>query len=143
MLKRIGAVTLAFVLGLLIGSAPALRAEYNNITGTDAGNIITAQVVTAGGTYTSRPFTGLGRGVTQTVQVQGTGTGPNYKVEMLVTIDGTIYTKPEVGGDLGTFTDQNNHIIPVAVPLSTGHELKITELGGANTITITGRELAQ
>jgi hypothetical protein len=107
-------------------------------------NSIHAQTIAPGGSFTQvAPFRMLSNTVAQSVQIQGTGTSPNYKVEMLVTVDGTTYVKPEMGGDLGTFTDANAHIMTVSVPLSVGHKLKITELGGANSITIEAWERSQ
>jgi hypothetical protein len=140
----------AFVLGLGGGLPPPVRAEYDSIKQPDLANVIHAGVVTPSGTFTqTRAFTALHRTINQSVQVQGTGTSPNYKVEMLISLDhdpehqvaGT-FTKPETGGDLGTFTDQNAHVISVGVPLSVAHKLKITELGG-NQITIEAYELSQ
>lgn len=130
---------------LLLGLGTLVcHAEYDGIKQTDAARTVNAEVIAASGTFTqTRAFTPLSRTVNQSVQVQGTGTGPNYKVEILVSIDGTTFVKPEVGGDLGTFTDQNAHIIPLGVPLSVAHKLKFTELGGANSITVTAWEASQ
>jgi hypothetical protein len=145
--KILGALLLvaAFLLGLGgPGLPPPARAEYDSIRHTDPANVIHAQTITAGGTFTqTRAFEALEHTINQSVQVQGTGTSPNYKVEMLVTVDGTTYVKPETGGDLGTFTDQLSHVIAVVVPLSVGHKLKVTELGGANSITIEAWERSQ
>lgn len=147
-------LTAVCVAGIAFGvSIPRVHADYTSGTVTTNPTMtINAAVIAASGTFTqgvtaaapiTRPFTALPSTIAQSVAVQGTGTSPNYKVEMLVTLDGTNYVKPEVGGALGTFTDQNWHIIPLGVPLSVGHELKITELGGANTITITAWEASQ
>lgn len=136
--------SIVLVLGFALGNAPRVRAEYNAITQSDLSNVIHAQAVTASGTFTqTRAFTALPRTVAQSVQVQGTGTSPNYKVEILVSLDGITYTKPEIGGDLGTFTDANAHVVALYVPVSVGHKLKVTELGGANTVTIEAFELSQ
>jgi hypothetical protein len=119
-------------------------AEQDNIRQTDIATVISAQTISASGTFTGRTFKPLQRTTSQSVMVQGTGTSPNYKVEILVSLDGTTFVKPETGGDLGTFTDQNAHIMAVHVPLSPGgHQLLITELGGANSITITAKEASQ
>jgi hypothetical protein len=123
---------------------PVVRADYNTITDATLAHTIETVTITAGGSYTQvRPFVSLPSTVAQSVQVQGTGTSPNYKVEMLVSVNGVTYVKPETGGDLGTFTDANAHIMAVHVPLSVGHKLKITELGGANSITIEAWERSQ
>lgn len=142
---------IGFVLGL--GHAPSARAEYNNITQTDVGPVKTSTLVSASGTYTfptfmakrpDNPATGLSRQITQSAVVQAAGTSPNYKVEVLCSMDGVTFTKPEVGGDLGTFTDSNPHFVPIQTPLSPGgHQLKFTELGAANSVTWTAQEASQ
>ena len=139
------AVACIYISACLVAfSGSPARADYSNITDVPIQNSIHAQTILAGGTYTqTRAFTALSKSVSQSVHVQGTGTSPNYKVEMLVTVNGTDYAKPEVGGDLGTFTDANVHIVAVATPLSVGHKLKITELGGVNSITIEAWERSQ
>lgn len=142
-MNRLSALAVA-VLCLVLALGPAVRAEYNSITQTDVAPSWSTGVIAPSGTFTqTRAFTPLPRTVAQSVAVQGTGTSPNYKVEILVTLDGTNYVKPETGGDLGTFTDANWHIMAVSVPLSVAHKLKITELGGANSITVTALEASQ
>ena len=137
---RIAAVA---ALCLVLAFNPLVRAEYDTIRSLDVGTKINAQVVLASATHTSTAWTALPKTINQSVQVTGTGLAPNYKVEILVSLDGTTFVKPETGGDLGTFTDQNPHIMAVAVPLSVAHKLKITELSGANSITITALEASQ
>ncbi len=136
-------VAALLALALAPSSRTTLHAEQNSINHEFLANIIHAQVVAPSGTFTQvREFRSLSKTTTQAVQVQGTGTAPNYRVELLVTLDGTNFAKPELGGDIGTFTDANLHIIPLFSPLSLGHKLKITELGG-NAITIEASELSQ
>ncbi len=140
-------LALLFLIGLSLGfGMHEGRAGNSAITHVDFKTVISAKLIAPSGTFTQvLPFTGdaIIRTVNQAVQVQGTGTSPNYKVELLVTLDGTNYAKPEIGGDLGTFTDANLHIIPLYSPVCTGNELKITELGSSNSITITAGELSQ
>lgn len=146
MYAKAEALTLAVVLvaAYCMSSTPIARADYSTITDVPVKNSIHAQTIVASGSYTQEsPFRSLSNTVAQSVHVQGTGTSPNYKVEILITVDGTNYAKPETGGDLGTFTDANVHIIAVNVPLSVGHKLKVTELGGANPITIEAWERSQ
>lgn len=140
------------VLGLLIGQVPRVHAEYDNIRQADVGRAWSTGTVAPSGTFTQTtaflPQTtsspGLGRAVNMSAAIQGTGTSPNFKVEVLCSFDGSTFVKPDVGGDLGTFTDANLHIVPIQSPLSPGgHKLKVTELGGANSITVVLQEAAQ
>jgi hypothetical protein len=141
------------VLCLGLAFSPLLRAEYNNITQTDVSSVQTSPSTAASGTWTSRtimakrpdnPTTGLSRTFTQSAVVQAAGTSPNYKVEVLCSMDGITFVKPEVGGDLGTFTDTNPHFVPVQTPLSPGgHRFKFTELGGVNSAVWTVQEASQ
>lgn len=140
------ALTLMVILvaAFLMSGPKSVRADYATIVDVPIKNSIHAQTIAPGGSFTQvSAFVSLSNTVSQSVQIQGTGTSPNYKVEMLVTVDGVTYVKPESGGDLGTFTDANAHVIAVAVPLSVGHKLKVTELGGANSITIEAWERSQ
>lgn len=130
---------------LLVSPAwfPPLHAEYDGIRQTDVATIVNTQAITASGTYTSKAWTALPRTINQSAAVRGTGTSPNYKVEILISLDGENFVKPETGGDLGTFTDSNWHIMAISVPLSVAHKFYITELGGANTVTVTVKEASQ
>jgi hypothetical protein len=143
-------VAAALLVVAALGFAPFASAEYGSINHTTATQVITAQAIVASGTFTqgqagsnTRPFTALPKTVNQSAAFRGVGTSPNYKVELLITLDGTNYVKPEVGGDLGTYTDSNWHIVPLAAPVSIGHEFKFTELGGANTVTADALEASQ
>lgn len=141
------AVIVACILSLAFTPA-FLQAENPQLTNVDLVNVIHAKTIAASGTLTSgvtagtKSFKPLRKTVFQSGQVQGTGTSPNYKVELLVSLDGVNFVKPEVGGDVGTFTDQNLHIFAIGVPLSVEHQFKVTELGGANSITIEASELS-
>lgn len=153
-IKSVGLAALFLVaLWGVLGFPGVLHAEYNNITLTDVGPVKTSTLVAASGTYTfptfmakrpDNPATGLSRHVTQSAVVQATGTSPNYKVEVLCSMDGITFTKPETGGDLGTFTDELPHFVAIQTPLSPGgHRLKFTELGAANSVTWTSQEASQ
>lgn len=143
-----------------------VNAEYDNIKSADLGRCIpsptdpaTTVTITASGTYTQvDPIASLPRTNTQTIMIRGTGTSPNYKVELLVSLDynpknpgvsnrvgggAPVFVKPEVGGDLGTFTDSNWHIIPLASPLCVAHKLFITEMGASFSVQIVAHELTQ
>ena len=133
---------IALVLAVLL--TPHIHAEYDNIRQTDVGPVLTSTSVAASGTFTFRTFKPLPKTTAQSAVVQATGTSPNYKVEVLCSMDGITFTKPEVGGDLGTFTDENPHFVPIQTPLSPGgHQLKFTELGGANSVVWTQQEASQ
>ena|SRR5687767_13826805 len=137
---------LVLVVGLLLALAgrPVVHAEYDNIKQTDVGPVLTSPSTVASGTWTSRTFKPLPKTFTQSAVVQATGTSPNYKVEVLCSMDGVTFTKPEVGGDLGTFTDQNPHFVAIQTPLSPGgHQFKFTELGGVNSVVWTAQEASQ
>jgi hypothetical protein len=151
-MKNAIVVVVLLVLGAVIGHAPVLHAEYSTIKQTDVGAAKSSGTIAASGTYTFPVFmpfqnassAGLAKTITQSAAIQGTGTSPNFKVEVLCSFDGTTFVKPDVGGDLGTFTDANLHIVPIQTPLSPGgHKLKVTELGGANSITVVTQEAAQ
>jgi hypothetical protein len=112
----------------------------------DVVNIIHAQTIAPNGVYVQLlPFRALEKTQSQTIQIQCSGTSPNYKAELLVTLDRAVFTappstitftKPEIGGDLYTFTDALVHVFPLFSPACLGNELRITELGGANSLTI-------
>lgn len=131
----VGAVAL-FLTGTLLTIAPAARGEQSNITSTTPKTLFSAQAVSASGTATSDIFPVLEKTIYQSVQLRGVGTSPNFKLEALVTVDGTNYVKPETGGDLGTFTDQNYHIVALHLPLCIGLKLKATEIGGSNAVAV-------
>lgn len=151
-MRNLAFTVVLLVLGILISQVPPLHAEYNNITQADIAPAITLTATASGTATQTKAFLpyrdpgspGLARTTTQSCMITGTGTAPNFKVELLVSIDGTIFVKPETGGDLGTFNDQNSHIVAISVPLSPGgHKAKVTELGGANTISVSFVEAAQ
>lgn len=138
------ALAVALVVALGPWGAPLLHAEYSNIKFTDLFRSINSQTIAAGESFTQVPaYTALGQTINHAVQIKGTGTLPHYKVEMLVTLDGTRYVKPEVGGDLGEFDDEDYHIIAVSTPVCVGHKLKVTELSTSNPITIDAWERSQ
>lgn len=131
----------------LLGVASAFPGK-NNITHTDvralptliiaANQNLSTVAFLVGRDMTSNDLVarqGLGKATDLSALVQGAGTSPNYKVEVLCSMDGVVFTKPEQGGDLGTFTDANPHFVFIVVPLSPGGiKLRFTELG-ANTLT--------
>lgn len=137
------ALGLALVLLGAVLRLSAVHAEYSNITQTDLSPVRTITAI-ASGTGTSVTFKPLAKSTTQSAMITGTGTAPNFKVELLVSLDGTTFVKPETGGDLGTFTDQLPHIVAINVPLSPGgHQFKVTELSGANAISVAAQEASQ
>lgn len=137
------AILAVVVLLLSVLGNHALQAEYDNIKQTDLSPVRTI-TATAGATGTSATFKPLARSTTQSAMITGTGTSPNFKVELLVSLDEATFVKPETGGDLGTFTDQLPHIVAISVPLSPGgHQFKVTELGGVNPISVAAQEASQ
>jgi hypothetical protein len=148
---------IAFILALagcaaLITAPPVLHAEYSTIKQVDVQAPKSTGTIAASGTYALpvfQPFkdassAGLTKTINQSAAIQGTGTSPNFKVEVLCSFDGITFVKPDVGGDLGTFTDENLHIVPISTPLSPGgHRLKVNELGGANSIVVVAQEASQ
>lgn len=151
---RITVVALAalMVLGVLSWRAP-IHANYNNITQTDILPPTSTGSISASGSFTqTRAFLpqvnngspGLGRAVSLSASFQAAGTSPNYRVEVLCSLDGTNFAKPTVGGDLGDFTGTDLQIAPINCPLSPGGiKLKFTEIGASNAVTITFQEAAQ
>lgn len=138
----IGALVAAIGFALL-AIAPAARGEHDNITGTNVKVFFAAQSVTAGGTATSVAYDALQKTNFQSVALRGVGTSPNFKLEALCTLDGVEYVKPETGGDLGTFTDENWHIVALSLPLCTGMKLKATELGSSNAVAVDAKMRTQ
>lgn len=132
--RAIALAAVLLVLGFAVGRAPVLLAEYSTIKGTVAEALFKAQTVAPGGTATSASFTALGQTNHQSVQFRGVGTSPNYKMEVLITVDGRNYVKPETGGDLGTYDDEEYHIKALQLPLCVGLRLKGTELGASNSV---------
>ena len=124
------------LLGLLLAFAPLVRGDHTNIAGTDAKICFTGYTIAASGTATSTSFVGLSKSNFQSIQLRGVGTSPNFKCEIVATCDSANYVKPETGGDIGTFTDSNYHIISVGIPLCSGLRLKFTELGGVNPVDV-------
>jgi hypothetical protein len=142
---EIGIICTAFYfLGLFAAHPRILDAGYSSITQCDFFNIIHAQTIAPSGTYTQLvSFRALQLTNTQSMQIQATGTSPNYSVQMLVSLDHVNFAVPQLGGTIGTFTDSNLHIIALALPLHVESKLLITELGGVNSVTIEASELSQ
>lgn len=146
------ALVLAVFALALIGLAP-VHANYNNITQTDVLPLTSTGSIAASGSFTqTRAFLpqiangspGLGRVNSLSASFQAAGTSPTYTVEVLCSLDGTNFVKPEIGGDLGSYTGTALHIVPINCPLSPGGiKLKFTETGASNAVTISFQEAAQ
>lgn len=135
------------VLVFLLGVVSAF-AGHNNITHTDvqklpqlvipAGQSATTVAFLIGQDLTTAQLTarsGLGKATDISALVQSSGS-QNYKVEVLSSMDGVVFTKPETGGDLGTFLDNSPHFVYISPPLSPGGiKLRFTELGGSTALT--------
>jgi hypothetical protein len=148
--KTLSLVLVVSCLGLLLH--PAAHAEYNNITHTDVTSTKVSTLVAPSGTFTftfmpkksDNPATGLSRMFSHSALFSAAGTSPSYTVEVLCSMDGVTFTKPEVGGDLGTFTGTTNKFVPINTPLSPGgHQIRFTETGGVNSVTWTCTEAGQ
>lgn len=128
----------------VLAAATAAHAAHNNIPHTDV-QAMKAVVVSANGTGHTSVFLrgqgmtdnslvarqGLGVATDLSALVQIAGTSPNYRVEVLCSMDGVTFTKPESGGVLGVFTDTLPHFLTIFSPLSPGGvELQFVELGG-------------
>lgn len=141
-----------FVLALSLLLAPAVWAGQNNITNMDVQPIMVNVALSTSGVKLSTAFRALEKATTQSVLIQASGASPNYKVELLVTLDRLVFdspltvtfTKPEVGGDLYTFTDAMAHIFPLYSPACLGQQLRVTgQGGGAVNGNINASELSQ
>lgn len=141
-----------FVLALSLLLAPAVWAGQNNITSMDVQPIMVNVPLSTSGVKLSTAFRALEKATTQSVVIQASGASPNYKVELLVTLDRLVFdspltvafTKPEVGGDLYTFTDALAHIFPLYSPACLGQQLRVTgQGGGAVNGNINASELSQ
>lgn len=141
-----------FVLALSLLLAPAVWAGQNNITNMDVQPIMVNVPLSTSGVKLSTAFRALEKATTQSVLIQASGASPNYKVELLVTLDRLVFdspltvtfTKPEVGGDLYTFTDAMAHIFPLYSPACLGQQLRVTgQGGGAVNGNINASELSQ
>lgn len=119
---------------LLALLAPTWASDAN--VRTDTKTLFAAQTIAASGNATSAAFTAIGQSKDVSIQFRNTGTSPNYKLEVLCSLDETNFVKPETGGDIGTFTDQNFHIAAISVPFCKQLKIKVTELGGANSAVI-------
>lgn len=135
---------------LALWFSPALRAGNNTITQMDVQPIMVARPLASTGVELSVPFRALEKSQHQTILIQASGASPNYKVELLVTLDravftspGTVaFTKPEIGGDLYTFTDALAHVFPLYGPACLGQQLRVTGLTGTQG-NIDASELSQ
>lgn len=112
------------VLVLLLFSALPLEALDTGIQkfkGKDfftvAGAPTTSSVI-AGATASTDGFCALEHERNFSALFRGVGTTVNYTATLQCSFDGVSYVAPEVGYDLGTFTDSNYHIVPVAPPVS-------------------------
>lgn len=138
---------LVVFLASIVSWHPPTHAGQSSITQVDAQQVITSGALSSGGTFTSGvtgglTFRALEHTTAQSVAVRVAGTSPNYKVELLVSLDGINFVKPEVGSLLGTFTDGNIHVVALFAPLHVQNRLLFTELG-SHTGTIDAWEASQ
>lgn len=148
----IGFAVVALLLWMSVGSPSLVRAGQNNITHMDVQPIFVNVPLSSSGTILSTPFRALEKTTSQSVVIQADGASPNYKVELLVTLDRNVFTapltvaftKPEVGGDLYTFTDALAHIFALGSPACLGQQLRVVgQGGGAVQGNINAQELSQ
>lgn len=144
------------VLVFLLGVVSAF-AGHNNITHMDVQQIfITGATpgvaLSSSGTIDSLAFRALEKTTNQSVLIQASGSSPNYLVQLLETLDRDVFTspltvlfvKPEIGGDLYTFTDALPHLFSLYGPACLGQKIRcVGQGGGAVNGNITALELSQ
>lgn len=109
----------------------------------DCTAVFSGDTVGTSTSVTSPAVVHLGQAKDLSLQVQATGTSPNYTVSVLCSLDESTYVAPETGATLGTFTDQNAHVIAVSVPFCKGIKVVVLNNSGANTFTVTGTLCSQ
>jgi len=106
-------------------------------------NIFSAETITASGTATSTATDLSNMAGFFTIQVAVSGSG-TCKIEYLLSNDGTNYLEPTSASDIATGvtatsgpgTDGKN-IYSFSPEMAKYIKIKITETGGANTVTVT------
>ena len=127
-------IVLFLVLGLLVPGP--LHAKRNSIE-PDITRMFTAEAVGASGTKTTAAYGELILSENQSIAWRGVGTSPNFKVEVLCSLDGVNYVIPATGGTVSAATtDQNWHVAFLAMPLCRSIKIQITNLNAVNTLAV-------
>lgn len=138
-------------------AASCAWAGHSNITHMDVQQIFVTGntpgvALSSSGTIDSLAFRALEKTTNQSVLIQASGASPNYLVQLLETLDRDVFNspltvlfvKPEIGGDLYTFTDALPHLFPLYGPACLGQKIRcIGQGGGAVNGSITASELSQ
>lgn len=131
----------ALLFSVLLAVTPALAGDSQ--VRPDCTTVFSAELVGTSSSVTSSAFVQLGQAKDVSLQVQATGTSPNYTVTVLCSLDESSYALPETGATVGTFTDGAVHIIAISVPFSKGIKIVVLNNSGANTFTVTGTLCSQ
>lgn len=132
----------ACVAALLLSLAVTCFASDSNLR-PDTKVMFTAQTIAASGNATSASFSAIGQSTHMSLQFRNTGTSASFKLEVLCSLDEVNYVKPETGGDLGTFSDGNFHVVAVSPPFCKQVRFKCTELGGVNPVILDATACSQ
>lgn len=120
---------------LLCLPLPSLASDSN--VRTDKKDLFAGTTVGVTATVTSAAFTAIGQSEHLSIQFVDAGGSTSYKLEVLCSLDETNFVKPETGGDVGTFTDQNQHVVAIVVPFCKAVKIKVTELDTGHDASIT------
>lgn len=140
-ISRAWARAWVLLFSVLLAVAPAIAGDSQ--VRPDCTTILSAQTVGTSTSVTSSAFVQLGQAKDISLQVQATGTSPNYTVSVLTSLDESTYVAPETGATLGTFTDGAAHIVAISVPFCKGIKVVVLNNSGANTFTVTGTLCSQ
>ncbi len=94
-------------------------------------------------TQTSSAFSAIGQSKDMSIQFQATGGSTSYKLEVLCSLDEVNFVKPETGGDVGTFTDGNFHVVALAPPFCKVVKIKATQLDTGHDSVLTATICSQ
>lgn len=139
--SRAWAAAWALLVLSILTLSPAWSGDTN--VRPDCTTAFSAETVGTSTSVTSTAFVQLGQAKDLSLQVQATGTSPDYTVSVLCTLDETTYVAPETGATLGTFTDTQPHIVAISVPFCKGIKVVVLNNSGANTFTVTGTLCSQ
>lgn len=148
---------LVFYSALILVVTAVVHAGHSNITHAQPQVLAAVSCAQNGNVTTQTFFRGQDSNITNgelvarngagictdfSCQVQNSGTSVNYKVELLCSMDGVTFIKPEIGGLVVTVLDGNAHFCAITPPLSPGgFRLKYTD-NNSGTINDTGPKVA-
>jgi len=128
-MKRMILILLVLLLVPVIGSA-----ETSIVCATMQDGV----TITASGSDTSGPFDLKRRAGYFSLQIEISGTG-TAKIEYLLSNNGTDYIEPATATDIatGVTAANDNEIYSFSPELARYLKIKVTETGGANSVTVT------